>query len=671
MSTLASRGDPSTHEVARPPSAPLISMRKISKRCRVGDAEVNVLRDVDLDIEAGEFVAIMGPSGAGKSTLLHLLGCLDRPTGGSYRYDGREIGQLDVETLAQLRRETFGFVFQQYHLIGTASARENVELPGLYAGFDPSQRSRRAAALLSEFGLAERVDHRPGQLSGGQQQRVSIARALMNGGQVILADEPTGALDSHTGADIIATLRRLSACGHTIILATHDRAIAAQADRIVEIRDGAIAGDRRTRVRERVRPESVARQQSPHAMRPAGWTRTLNDMALAASMAVRALLTNPFRSALTLLGIVIGVASVIAMMAVGDGARRAVLQRIESMGSNLMIVRPGAPNQHGPNTAVTLTVEDATAVAASVHGVTAAVPEQYGNFTARRANLDYQTTITGTTPAFAPARQWAVARGTFFDAADEARYATVAVLGQTVAHALFPDGLDPIGAYVLLERVPFQVIGVMSKKGASQYGVDQDDVVLVPYTTASMRLTGKRALSAMTITVDDPRRIEDIEYAVMTRLYERHHAVDFSVRDVAEIVATTRDAQNTLTLMLGSIAAISLLVGGIGVMNILLVTVTERKREIGVRIACGASRRHIRQQFMIEALAVSVVGGVSGVVIGLAGVGVAGAFGVPVEYSIGPVWIAVACALATGLASGLFPAHKAARLDPVIALGAE
>ncbi|MDP9649654.1 MacB family efflux pump subunit [Paraburkholderia caledonica] len=652
-------------------SAPLIALRGVSKTCRVGDATVDVLKDVDLDIEAGEFVAVIGPSGAGKSTLLHLLGCLDQPTRGSYRYRGREIAQLDVESLAQLRRETFGFVFQHYHLIGTASALENVELPSLYAGIARPERARRARALLSAFGLADRVEHRPTQLSGGQQQRVSIARALMNGGEVILADEPTGALDSQNGADIIATLRKLSERGHTIVLVTHDPAVAAHAQRVVEIRDGVITSDRRQHGRPVIPLDNAPMQPLASSSRPGASVQKVSEIGQAASMALRALLTNPFRSALTLLGIVIGVASVIAMMAVGDGARAAVLQRIASMGSNLMIVRPGAPNQRGANTAPTLTAEDAVEVAAHVHGVTAAIPEQYGNFTARRGDRDYQTTVNGTTPGFAPARQWTVARGTFFDAADEAHYATVAVLGVTVAHALFPDGRDPIGEYVLLDRVLFQVIGVMAKKGASQYGVDQDDVVLVPYTTASMRLTGKRALSAVTITVDDPTHIEDIEYAVMTLLIDRHKAVDFSVRDVAEIIATTREAQNTLTMMLGAIAAISLLVGGIGVMNIMLVTVTERTREIGVRVACGASRHHIRQQFMIESLAVSIVGGCCGVVLGLAGVASAGALGVPVEYAMAPIGIAVTCALATGLASGLFPAHKAASLDPVAALGAQ
>ncbi|KVL13201.1 MacB family efflux pump subunit [Burkholderia ubonensis] len=644
--------------------APLISLSGVSKTYGAGPLAVGVLRDVDLDIEAGEFVAIMGPSGAGKSTLLYLLGCLDRPSRGSYRYRGCEIAQLDVETLARLRCETFGFVFQHYHLIGTASARENVELPGLYARLEPAERSRRATGLLRDLGLAGRDGHRPAQLSGGQRQRVSIARALMNGGQVILADEPTGALDSQSGAEVVATLERLSALGHTIVLVTHDPDVAAHAHRIVEMRDGAIVGDRC------VQPRRAA-HAPPSAGRAAAPAWTLRDLRQSASTALHSLRSNLFRSALTLLGIVIGVASVIAMMAVGDGAKRSVLERIESMGANLMIVRPGAPNQRGANVAETLTVDDAAAIAGNVRGVIAAVPEQYGNVTARRDNLDYQTTINGTTRAFAASRQWPVARGTFFDAADETHYATVAVLGETVARTLFADGRNPVGEYVLIDRVPFQVIGVMSKKGASPYGVDQDDIVLMPYTTAGMRLTGKRALSAITIAVDEPARIEDIEYAVLTLLYDRHKTVDFAVRNVAEIIATTRDAQNTLTMMLGSIAAISLLVGGIGVMNILLVTVTERTREIGVRVACGASGRHIRQQFLIEAVAVSVVGGGGGVALGLASVAVIGAFGVPVEYAIAPVWIAFACALATGVTSGLFPAWKAARLDPVVALGAE
>jgi macrolide transport system ATP-binding/permease protein len=644
-------------------SATILELTDIHKHYQNGDTTVRALDGVSLSIKSGEFVAIMGQSGSGKSTLMNIIGCLDRPTSGSYRVLGKEAANLSPDELAALRRETFGFVFQRYNLLATATAGENVEIPSVYAGLAKHKRMERAVKLLERLGLGDRTDHRPAELSGGQQQRVAIARALVNDPPVILADEPTGALDSHSGDEVLALLKQLHAEGRTIILITHAENVAQHASRIVRIQDGRILEDNGA-ANERAAATAVN-------------DRDLSKgVSLAASMqealvtAWRSLRVNLFRTVLTLLGIIIGVAAVVAMLAVGEGSRQKVLDRISSFGTNLMLIRPGAAGIRNTGDIATLVPDDAAAIK-TLPNIEAALPERSGRATVRLGNIDYQTSVQGTGEDFPSARDWPVAEGQFFNTDDMKHYAAVVVLGRTVAKTMFPNGDSPVGKYVLLKNVPFLVTGVMTEKGASPNGSDQDDVIFVPITTGLVRLFGKNYLSSITIKVKDAADIEATQQSVENLLRDRHKTEDFSVRNMASFLQAAMETQDTFTLLLGTVAAISLLVGGIGVMNIMLVSVVERTREIGIRMATGARMRDILLQFNIEAAVVCAAGGILGILIGMAAGMVLRYSGMAVIFSITPAVLAFACASATGLIFGYLPARKAAQLDPVVALASE
>ncbi|PRB83788.1 MacB family efflux pump subunit [Pseudomonas sp. MYb185] len=646
---------------------PLIRLEGIGKTYRNGELSTTVLQDVSLDIHAGEFVAIMGASGSGKSTLMHLLGCLDQPSTGRYLFEGEDIARLDSDQLASLRSRTFGFIFQSYHLISSANATENVEVPAIYAGLPRDARHARAEELLTGLGLGERLGNRPNQLSGGQQQRVSIARALMNDARILLADEPTGALDSKSGSDVLQLLKDLHARGKTVIVITHDREVANHADRLIEIRDGRIIHDSGRKTGSQVSAETAP----PRPPRKQGLA-AFDDTNEAIRMALRALRANLFRTILTLLGIVIGVASVVVMLAVGNGARQDVIERISDMGTNLLLVRPGAPNtrRSADGSTNTLTPEDAL-VAARIDNVIAAVPEADTRATVRAGNTDAQTQVTGTTADYVVAKNWPLASGVFINDEDNSRYAAVAVIGRTVATNLYGDS-DPLGQYMLIRNVPFLIIGVMQEKGATPWGQDQDDIVFVPLNTASNRLIGSRHLSNISVLIDDLSLSDATQEAVRQAVMANHAGVeDFQIRNMASLLENVASTQNTFTVLLGSIAAISLLVGGIGVMNIMLVNVSERTREIGIRMATGARTRNILQQFIVEAMVVSAIGGAIGVVVGLGFGSMLQYFGTPIQFTAGPVLLAFGCAFATGLIFGFMPAHKAAHLDPVVALSAD
>ena len=644
-------------------TAPLIDLRGLTKTYESGGLATTVLREISLTIHDGEFVALVGQSGSGKSTLMNLIGCLDRASSGTYLFEGRDVSSLSADELAALRRHSFGFIFQRYNLISTESATENVEIPAIYAGLSRRERLSRAKALLTQLGLPDRLDYRPNQLSGGQQQRVSIARALMNGGRVILADEPTGALDSASGAEVLAQLKALHRAGHTIILVTHEAKIAAMAERIIELKDGRIVSDSGPVARAR---PALASDRTLVANRE----RWLPDLAEAVKMALRSLYSNLFRTVLTLLGIIIGVGSVVTMLALGDGSKRVVLSRIEAMGTDLLVVRPGGKKVRTPDEWLGLKESDALAIA-RLPGVLRSVPEFNSSMTLRHGDIDYRANVIGTSDEYAAARSWPVARGSFFSEADFERYAPVAVLGQTVANNLFPPGTDPVGQHILVKNIPFEVVGVLAPKGANSSGGDLDDNVFMPLTSANMRLFGRTYLRAVTVQVADRNEMDAAEQAIHALLLDRHGREDFQIRNMASLLETASETQDTLTVLLSSIAAISLLVGGIGVMNIMLVSVTERVREIGVRMATGARMAHILLQFLTEALVVCALGGLLGVAGGLAAAWVAQRMGSPVEYSLAPVLLAFGSAFAIGMLFGYLPARRAARLDPVVALATD
>ncbi len=669
MNVVGSQHKTGLHHAPAPQSVtPIISLRDITKVFNTGEIAVQVLYGVSLDIYPGEFIAIMGASGSGKTTLMNILGCLDRPTAGSYLFAGQEVAGLDADQRALLRRGAFGFIFQQYNLLAAASATENVEVPAVYAGHTHAERIVRAQHLLTRLGLGDRLDHKPNQLSGGQQQRVSIARALMNGGAVILADEPTGALDSKSGEEVMKLLADLNAAGHTILIITHDASVAKLAKRVVEIRDGVITSDTGALMPDTERLEATIH---PEGLGPAPAFASIPDAMEAGKMAMRSLSNNLMRTLLTLLGIIIGVASVVAMLAIGNGAKQQVLDRISAMGTDLLLIRPGAPNQRfAGGFRASLVPADAEAIA-TLPNVDQAVPEFPQNVTVRYGKNDAQTQVDGTTAEYSGARDWTTSRGAFFTQQDVDEYAPVVVIGQTVQKSLFTEGEDPLGKFILINNNPFQVIGIMAAKGATGNGNDMDDQIFVPITTGAQRIYGQRYARSITVAVRDIEKMDATQEAIRQLLISRHKQEDFQIRNMVSVLETATETQNTLTILLGSIAAISLLVGGIGVMNIMLVSVTERTREIGIRMATGARKLNILLQFNTEALVVCAIGGVIGVVLGMTTALVFSSFGKPIVFSPGPILLAFSCAFITGLVFGYLPARKAANLDPVVALGAE
>ncbi|KRG84580.1 macrolide transporter [Stenotrophomonas daejeonensis] len=647
---------------------PLLQLRDLRREFPAGEDTIAVLKDVNLDIHAGEMVAIVGQSGSGKSTLMNILGCLDRPTVGSYKVAGRETGRMEPDELAELRREHFGFIFQRYHLLGDLDARGNVEVPAVYAGTPAAARRQRVEALLARLGLDERMGHKPGQLSGGQQQRVSIARALMNGGEVILADEPTGALDSASGEEVMKILGELHAEGHTIIIVTHDMHVAEHAQRIIEIHDGEIVADRRNDKAPAFQPQ---RRTAPPKTGGSTFQAARDRFLEAFRMALLAMNAHRLRTFLTMLGIIIGIASVVSVVAMGNGSQQQILQNISALGTNTIDVYPGRGfGDMRSGRVQTLKGSDADALATQSY-IDSATPSVSSSVTARVGNKAASAQVSGIGEQYFRVKGMTLVSGRYFDAGEVKALAQVVVIDENTASQLF-GGDDPLGQVVLLGNVPARVIGI-AKRQSMGFGGSTSLNVWVPYTTVMARMLGQSYLSSITLRVKDDTPMDAAQSAITRLLTLRHGTEDFFLSNTAEIRETIESTTRTMTLLIGAIAAIALVVGGIGVMNIMLVSVTERTREIGVRMAVGARQSDIRQQFLIEAVLVCLLGGVLGIALAL-GIGWAfKSFGASFTllFSTGSIVTAFACSTLIGVAFGFLPARNAAQLDPVEALARE
>jgi len=642
----------------------LLHIENLRKEYPAGEQPVAVLKDVSLSIDAGEMVAIVGASGSGKSTLMNILGCLDQPTSGTYRISGRDVSELGPDDLARLRREHFGFIFQRYHLLSSLTALDNVEIPAIYAGMNQASRRERAAQILARLGLADRIHHRPGQLSGGQQQRVSISRALMNGGQVILADEPTGALDSNSGRETMNLLTELNGEGHTIIVVTHDMDIASYASRIIEIRDGEIVSDRLNEAKAGA-PRKTGK---PFAAKRAGAAR-LDQARELLRMAVSAMRSHKLRTFLTMLGIIIGIASVVSVVALGQGSQQRVLKDISAIGTNVIDIFPGEDfGDRRSDNIHTLVPDDADILARQPY-VDSVTPKLSTTLELRYRNIDVSASINGVGEKYFRVYGYEMAEGKAFDADMTRRIMQVAVIDQNTRKRLFSDAEQALGQVIILGSVPCRIIGVTKEK-QSVFGNSDTLNIWVPYTTAMHRIMGQSFLSSITVRVQDGVPMQAAEQGVQKLLVRRHKLKDFFIMNTDTIRKTVENTTQTMTLLISAIAVISLIVGGIGVMNIMLVSVTERTGEIGVRMAVGARQSDIMSQFLIEAVMVCLLGGVLGILLAF-GMGYALAqSGSSFTMVYSPTSMALACICSTviGVVFGYLPARNAAHLNPVDAL---
>ena len=652
---------------------PLLEVKNLVREFPAGESTVQILKGVNLEIYPGELVAIVGQSGSGKSTLMNILGCLDKPTKGSYKVKGRETRELEADELAQLRREYFGFIFQRYHLLGDLSAAGNVEVPAIYAGADSAARHERAVKLLTDLGLGEKTQNRPSQLSGGQQQRVSIARALMNGGDVILADEPTGALDKNSGIEVMRILRELNAKGHTIILVTHDHNVAKNATRIIEISDGNIISDKPNvpEVDDGFEKENLVQNEQKKI---SSWRSAVDRLGEAFRMALLAMNAHRMRTFLTMLGIIIGIASVVSVVALGNGSQKQILENISSLGTNTITVFQG--RGFGDNSrssqSKTLIPADADALAEQpyVDGVS---PSVNSSVTGRFKEIEASTTVNGVSEDFFYVKGMTFKSGQPFDKESITEQAQDVVIDTNTQNTFFADGTNPVGQVLLLGSVPSRVIGVIDAQKGMMGNNDSLNVYL-PYSTVMSRMLGQPNVRQIIVRIKDEYPSAAAENAILNLLVQRHGAQDVFTQNADSIRETIQQTTQTMTLLISAIAVISLVVGGIGVMNIMLVSVTERTQEIGVRMAVGARQSDILQQFLIEAVLVCILGGILGVLLSL-GIGqlithfAGGTF--QMAYSTTSIIAAFVCSSLIGIVFGFIPARNAARLNPVDALSRE
>lgn len=651
------------------PKTPLICINQLTRDFPTGDGSIRILHGIDLTLYQGEMVAIIGQSGSGKSTLMNILGCLDKATSGSYTIFGKSVDEMDNGELAKLRREHFGFIFQRYHLLGDISALDNVTVPAVYAGADTALRKERATKLLTQLGLGEKIHNRPNQLSGGQQQRVSIARALMNGGDVILADEPTGALDSQSGKEVMNILHDLKNQGHTIIMVTHDPSLAAQAQRVIELKDGHIINDYYTNNNHhhKTTPPTTHITNNKNAL--FGFFDRLKE---AFKMSIYAMKAHKMRTLLTMLGIIIGIASVVSIVGLGQGSQAKILEDINKLGTNTITVIDGYPfgdprRRFGYDN---LTAEDAQAVATQPYAKSVS-PQVDTNVTIRYKDAESTGSINGVGKDYLSVTGETLMMGQGFNQDSIDTLAQDIIIDQNAYKTFFHGQGDPIGQILMVGSVPGQVIGVLSDKDSSFGRTTNTPQLYMPYSTVMHRMLGTSYIDRFVVLIHDDTPSDIAENAISDLITSRHGTDDFDIINTDSIKETVQSTTNIMTMLISSIAIISLIVGGIGVMNIMLVSVTERTSEIGVRMAVGARQSDIMQQFLIEAVLVCVLGGALGILLAFGVGSLINKFGgenVGVIYSPLAIVVAFVCSTLIGVIFGFLPARNASRLNPVDAL---
>ncbi|MFA6216979.1 MAG: ABC transporter permease [Candidatus Omnitrophota bacterium] len=656
----------------------MIETKNLYKTYQMGDVKVEALRGISLKIASGEFVAIMGASGSGKSTLMHVLGLLDRPDSGEYSLGGEDVTKLSDKELALVRNQLVGFVFQQFHLLPRMTALENAELPLIYAG--KRHLKQKAEKEIEAVGLKDRMFHKPNELSGGQQQRVAIARSLVNEPPIIFADEPTGNLDSKSKEEIISILKELNQRGKTIVVVTHESEIAAHAKRIITMRDGQIISDKTVSGESKLSEVGLSGSEnlvkdilSKSGSAVKGGMEFLDYL----KQAVTAMLSHKMRAFLSILGILIGVAAVIAMLAIGQGAKASIEKQLASLGSNLLVVRPGASRSGGVSmeagTTTRLTLEDVTAIEKLKNYVKSASPSVTGRAQVVYGNKNWNTQVEGVGVNYAQLRSSVPTVGRFFTEEEVKMRDKVALLGTTVVKEVFGNA-NPIGKTIKINLINFRVIGILPAKGTAGPR-DQDDTVLIPISTAMDRLLGKQYIDSIYVEVRSADLTDTVQDALSKLIIKQHRLItkdqqdSFSIFNMADIKNMLTSTTKTMSLLLGAIATISLLVGGIGIMNIMLVSVTERTREIGLRKAIGANNKDILVQFLIEAVLMSFIGGLVGIILGSgASVLITLIAGWSARVSLSSIILATVFSLAVGVVFGLWPARQASQLNPIEAL---
>lgn len=638
----------------------LIEIENLNKYFGEGENRSHILKNINLTLEQGDFIAIIGASGSGKSTLMNIIGCLDTASSGSCRIAGKNTQQMTGNELSDLRQRKFGFIFQRYNLLAALDANENVALPAIYAGMNGQNRKKRANELLDKLGLLEKNHHYPNELSGGQQQRVSIARALMNGGEIILADEPTGALDSKSGETVLDILQDLHREGHTIIMVTHDPLIAAKASRVIEIKDGQIIRD------ERQQPYSAdPKLLKPIHKSPRFWDQLLESF----KMATSSIMAHKMRAILTMLGIIIGIASVISVVALGQGSQQQILSNINSLGTNTMTIMNGTGfGDRRANLTKNLTINDAIALSDQSY-IDSTTPSSNVSGMAVYGNTNVTVNMLGVGEKYLEVKGMKIVSGRFFSEEEVNASAQVLVIDERSRRDL---GIEkPVeGKIILLNKKPLRIIGMAEEAN----NMNQTSLKMwTPYTTLMQRISGEKRIDSLTVKVKDNIESQTAEKSITELLTARHGKKDFFIMNSDTIKQTITSTTNTMTLLISSIALISLIVGGIGVMNIMLVSVTERTKEIGVRMAIGARQRNILQQFLIEAILICLLGGLIGILLAVSIIFSFNHLGTNFKMVLSPesVVIAVLCSSLIGVIFGYIPARNASQLNPITALAQE